>query len=1316
MTCIRPKNLFLSCLGVVFWVLISIPSTSADVAQGLAYLNGQQSADNSYTNAADVSTAFQATAETLNAFQFAGGAAQPGSASALDYLNAETHLNTENLARLIIANSAAGNDVQVLVGELWENQNSDGGFGDSEGYESTVLDTAFALEALASSAQPQSNGTALAVDFLLGEQQSDGGWQGEPNEPTVYLSALAMRALWHHRTAFPGISGALTLAQGFLMAQRDSATGLWPETFESALALIAIIPNSNEFSQVESMVTALRNQQQSNGSWDDSVYATALALRALASQPVSLPPPVTTGGIKGRVLDSETLQPINGAVVTIDGIAVSTSDLNGDFSFQDLDAATYDLRAGAAGYSEVTVSGVAVNAGAETVLTHTLLAPLPTSGVLQGQVADAATGQSLSNVLVSVTGSSAASTHSALNGAYSLAGLNPGGITITLSLSGYLPITATATITAGRTVVFNPTLTRSSSESVPLPGTATSGLLRGLVTDANTGGPLSGALVSVDNAATGTRIRAKVTGADGSYEIADLAPGAVDIQVGKQGYVSVVAHATVNAGNALTFSPALVPDEGVAGDVDETPMPSTPTTGVLKGSVTDVGTGTALEAVAVTVDDAGTGARLRTVFTAADGSYEIKDLEPGDIVIQAVKTGYLTAAATASVQAGTALLFNPGLVPEGGDPGSGTGNVEEEPLPPPTTGVLRGVVTDANTGTPVDTAQVTVDDAGTGERLRTAFTGTDGSYDIEDLEPGDITIQVGKSGYLTAVADASAQAGVVLEFNPGLLPEEEDLDDEVQEEPLPETPTTGQLQGVVADAETGLPLSGAAVDVTGAFTGSIQTAADGSYLIQDIAPGAITVTVSLSGYLSVSASGSIAAGNAVVFSPALSPEDYVTSEPGRIIGRAVEAGTHTPLEHVVVDVSGDPGTASVSSGYKGTFEIDALAPGNYTLQLSLPDYVTRSLSVVVPSGGTVDLRDVELSPASGTVTVFGRITDTDTGLPIGDAVVSIMGTVISTQSDADGNYRLEGLDPGIRTLMFNATGYNNQTVILDLSQPGQHEVNRALTLTENSGLSLTFISTDRTAYKAYTAGEIHANVLNNGSPVEAMVTFSMFDAAGEFVSDFDAMRPGENSRLIMFEPGEIETVVALFNTANLPPGDYRIVGRVLVGNQMIGPATAILDERTTEFTIDATMLISQLHVAPIPGFSAVGVTETVNITADIVNRSNVPVDLSFYYDLLDPGGGVLRHSPRITIPLTPDQDSVSQVIDTFTQTFTESGEHPLAVATGIFPRPDTIDAGVLSVAPGIRIDPSQSISPTIVTPDENQRVRITIRLEGREVQ
>lgn len=1301
----------------MFWGFISLSSVNADVTQGLEYLSTQQTAEDSFSNEADISTEFQATSETLRAFQFASDTVQTGSDAALDFLNTVTDRNTENLSRLIIANAEAGNDVQGLVDELIDRQNSDGGFGDSAGYDSTVLDTAFALEALSVSEQAPTSSTAAAVYFLIDEQLAEGGWAGDPNDPTVYLSALAMHALWHYRGVFSGVDSALAQAQDFLLDQRNIGTGLWSETFESALALIAIIPNVNEFSQISSTVTELQNQQQANGSWDNSVYATALAVRALASQPISLPSAATVGEIKGKVLDSVTHQPINGAVVSIGSINVNaTTDLNGEFSVQDLDAGTYSLSFGATGYAEAASTSVTVMAGTETVLADTLLSPLPTSGVLQGAVTDAETGQALAGVLVTVSGSSTGSTSTASNGNFSLTGLDPGNITITLTLSGYLPVTATATVIAGNTVVFNPAMTPSTAESVPLAGTVSTGLLRGQVTDAGSSSPLAFARVSVDDASTGARLKFVFTGSDGSYEIADLNPGAILIQISKSEYVTVAATATVQAGNALTFSPALIPEEGNTADVNEETLPSTPTTGVLKGQVTDADTGSPLDSVGITVDDAGTGSRLKTIYTGTDGTYVIEGLEPGAVVIQASKSGYLAASATATVQAGNALVFNPGLVPEGGDPDSGTSDIDEEPLPEPTTGTLKGQVTDAENGTPLETAKVAVDDEDTGERLKTVFTGADGSYEITDLEPGDIFIQVSKTGFVSAVANATVQPGVALLFDPALIPEEENLDGEVDEEPLPDTATTGELQGVVTDAEAGLALSGASIGVTGSISATTISATDGTYAIQDITPGEITVTVSLAGYLSVTATGSVAAGNAIVFNPALPPDDYIGSDPGRIVGRVVEAGSLDPMRYVVVEADGDAGLETMSTGSDGEFEFTDLSPGNYTIRFESSAYIERSLSVVVTSGGTVDLQDVELSSASGTAAVFGQITDAETSAPINGAVVSIMGTAISTQTDDDGNYRIEGLEPGSKTITFSATGYNSQTMIYGLLQPGEFEFNRALTLTENSDLNITFLSTDRSVYSAYTAGEIHANVLNNGSPIEAMVVFSLFDEYGELNSEFTAKRQGEQGTLIMLEPGVIDSVAAAFNTANLPPGEYRIVGRVLVGNQMIGPATAILAERTTDFIIEETAVITQLDIDPIPEFSAVGVTETVTMLAAIVNRSNVPVNLQFTYNFLSPGGVAIRTSSTISIELQPEQDNLSQIIDTFSPTFSEAGEHSFTVSFQNSVVPDTLQTGVISVAPGLRIDPSQSLTPTSVTPDEDQRIRINIRLEGREVQ
>ncbi|MDA8137388.1 MAG: carboxypeptidase regulatory-like domain-containing protein, partial [Desulfobacteraceae bacterium] len=672
---------FVICLGIITLGFSVVPSAKADVAQGLAYLRSQQRGDGSYRGASDIATAFQTTAESLRTFRFAGGSSQAETAAAIAFLNRESCRNTEHLARLIAVNVEAGNNTQVLIDELLRHQNYDGGFGDFEDYDSTILDTAFALEALALAGQSQTNQSGLAVDFLIRKQLSAGGWQSEPNTPSVYLSALAMRSLWHYRTLIPNVSGTLIRAQNFLLSQRNSLTGLWPATFESALALIAIIPNVNEFSQVVTMVNALRNLQQTNGSWDDNTYTTALAVRALASQPVQLPLPATTGGIEGKVLDSTTRQPINGASVTVDGLTMNAlTDLNGNFSLNDLGAAAYTVRIAAAGYLEAFSSGVVVNAGTKTILGDSFLSSLPNFGVLQGEVHDAQTGQALANVAVLVSGGSTASTNTGSNGGYRLAGLSPGPITITVTLNGYSPATATATVVAGKTVLYNPSLTPTTSENVPLPGTPTTGVLRGQVTNSNNGTPVASAYVSVENAATGFRITGAYTNTNGNYEILNLQPGDIILQISKSGFTPTVAHGSVNAGNALLFSPALVPETGNAGTVEEQPLPITPTTGILRGTVSDANTGMPLAVVNVSINQAASGQRIASVYTDTNGTYELTDLAPGAIAIQAGKTGYLTATGTATLQAGVALLFNPGLVPEGGNPGNNTVTIIEEPV------------------------------------------------------------------------------------------------------------------------------------------------------------------------------------------------------------------------------------------------------------------------------------------------------------------------------------------------------------------------------------------------------------------------------------------------------------------------------------------------------------------------------------------------------------------------------------------------------------------------------------------------------------
>ncbi len=272
----------MSGLILLFIILSGIASPTL-ANTGVNWLTAQAQPFGHYNTPDDLATSFQATAETWRTFSQMGSTptTQPTMTAALDVINAESFPSTEYLARILITRTLAGQPVNDLITELTARLQNNGGFGDLSDYDHTVIDTAFALEALAMTSFVDTSIEALypAIDFLL-QSANNGGW-GIDNEILTNVTAIVMHALWHYRhhvSHIPSldIESALDQAQAYLLNQLAQGEN---ETFETALALIAILPRLSNPNDIANPLAALRTAQLANGSWDNNVYTTALALR-----------------------------------------------------------------------------------------------------------------------------------------------------------------------------------------------------------------------------------------------------------------------------------------------------------------------------------------------------------------------------------------------------------------------------------------------------------------------------------------------------------------------------------------------------------------------------------------------------------------------------------------------------------------------------------------------------------------------------------------------------------------------------------------------------------------------------------------------------------------------------------------------------------------------------------------------------------------------------------------------------------------------------------------------------------------------------
>ena len=632
---------------------------------------------------------------------------------------------------------------------------------------------------------------------------------------------------------------------------------------------------------------------------------------------------LSPGTIRGTITDANTNQAIAGATVTF-GTGSTTTDASGHYSATNLPPATYTVSAGAAGFTtQSQIVPVSANA---TVTQNFALTPPP--GAVFGTVVDASTNQPISGATVSYTGGSATTN---AQGQYNLASVVEGSYTETASATNYASDSRPLVVGPGASVVQNFSL-------APVPGR-----IGGTVSDASTAQPISGATLSYSGGSTATN-------AQGQFTLTSVSEGTYVISATAGGYIGQSQSVTVGPGALVTQNFSLTLNRGS-----------------IAGSVTDAVTTQPIPGATIALSGGG------TATTDASGHYAFGDILPGSYTLTVSAANYAGRSQSVIVSAGTTVTQNFTLAP---NPGTISGSVTDSSTSQPVsgaavsysggsattnaqgqyslTGVLEGTytVTASASGYSGSSQTITigpgesaaqnfslapqpgsitgtVTDSVTRQALSGAtvayaggsgITNASGQYSLANVAEGSYSVTASAGNYASVGQVVAVGAGATVTQNFALAP------------------NPGTITGVVSDASTGLPLSGATVSYSG---GSTSTNASGQYTLSAVTEGSYTVTTSAAGYGTQATTDSVGPGAVVTQNVALS------QAPGSVTGTVTSAATALPVSGASVTYSGGSTTTNASGGYT----LSNVPSGTYSVTVTATGYQAQSQALTVNPGG-----------------------------------------------------------------------------------------------------------------------------------------------------------------------------------------------------------------------------------------------------------------------------------------------------------------------------------------------------------------------------
>lgn len=567
-------------------------------------------------------------------------------------------------------------------------------------------------------------------------------------------------------------------------------------------------------------------------------------------------------------------------------------------------------------------------------------------------------------------------------------------------------------------------------------------------------------------------------------------------------------------------------------------------------------TALSLSAVSPLVSDPAIRTAARTYLTSLQGADGSWDGDP-----------FLTAVVL------RALAFQPGVVPA-------------------LTSSITGQVIDKNTATALAGATVTLSGASTA----TVITAIDGRLSFSNLAAGSYTLQVTKAGYTPYTNSYQLIAGQALDAGAIVLAQLQ---------------TVGIARGQIISAATGLPMSGVTVLLNGGVASAV-TDANGYYAFTSVTPGVVSLSVSASGYTTVSGSGNMLAGQTLIFSPALYATSATAPTTGHFIGKVVEAGGGGPLAGVGIQLNG--ATMGVTAA-DGSFDL-TLPPASYSAVFTLAGYDTASAGFLLTAGAVMNAGTVALSKQLTSTTISGVVKDQASGMPIDGAQVQILNGALAT-TGLDGTYAFTGLSGTSLDLRVSATGYVTQSLNLQISRPSNIVQDFSLQVQTGLGISLGALQVNPVSVGSRTdisVGTIVSNAVT-GTPATVVLNLQVVNAQGQVIATAGTYDNTGANLLgqIPVNPGQQVPVLFKWNTGQFPAGTYSLVANVVVAGTISRstPLGQVLVASQGTLTITPDQHFSGSVTAD-PPVLQINTNTPVHLSAVLVNDGNTDLPVQTY--------------------------------------------------------------------------------------------------------